>query len=307
MIQTQTTNSGGNFSAFLAYLQWGFFPLYFAQIKSLSPYQLTSIRTILCLLTIIILGKVSLNVKLNIRQTLKAFTSIKKIGIISCAAFLLAINYVVFIYLIQDNNTLAIGIGYFLSPVYKAAIGLFFLKEKVNRNKIISLILMSLTFILLVQISLKLFFLSFILGFSFSLYGLLKKQTSQPFMESLTQELIILTLASIFYLNWDQSFNLINSLQSESNKELFFIFFSGVVTLSPLLFFNIAAKKIEFFYLALWHYLAPSLQTLLAIFYFSEPLSQTHIYLFIIMFLALLPNMAPSLYKIFSSSRPKSL
>ena len=55
---------------------------------------------------------------------------------------------------------------------------------------------------------------------------------------------------------------------------------AGAFTAAPLLLFNLAVKKLNFATIGLVQYIAPSIQFLLAVFLFREPLTTSHMVAF---------------------------
>jgi chloramphenicol-sensitive protein RarD len=51
---------------------------------------------------------------------------------------------------------------------------------------------------------------------------------------------------------------------------------TGAITLTPLIFFNAAAKKLPLSTIGFFQYLSPSIQLVVAVLLFHEPFTRTH-------------------------------
>ena len=67
----------------------------------------------------------------------------KKINIfiLLITGLLVSINWYTWLYAVKTNNLLDSALGYYIFPILSVFFGIIFLKEKYNRNKIISVLL----------------------------------------------------------------------------------------------------------------------------------------------------------------------
>ena len=134
-----------------ASLWWGVIGvLYFKFVSFASALELTIHRTIwtalLLLITTTYLSK------------WKEFNKIikKKINLIILffTGLLISINWLTWLYAVQTNNLLDGALGYYIFPILSVFFGIIFLKEKYNRNQIISVFLV---IVALIYLLIKLF------------------------------------------------------------------------------------------------------------------------------------------------------
>ena len=71
------------------------------------------------------------------------------------SGFLIFINWAVWIYAIATNRIIDASFGYFMMPILSVMLGYIFFKEKLNKKRILSIILVIISILYLVLISIK--------------------------------------------------------------------------------------------------------------------------------------------------------
>ena len=124
------------------------------------------------------------------------------------------------------------------------------------------------------------------LAFSFGFYGLVRKRAPVDSLTGLAVETLYMLPLAVGFLLWTDSptSNLLtNTWQLNS-----LLLLAGPITLTPLLLFNIAARRLNLSTVGFLQYLGPTLMLLLATFYYGEPLSESKLITFAIVWFALL-------------------
>ena len=121
-----------------ASLWWGVIGvIYFKFVSFASPLELTIHRTIwtalLLLITTTFYSKWS--------EFYKIISKKFNIFILLITGLLVSINWYTWLYAVKTNNLLDSALGYYIFPILSVFLGIIFLKEKYNRNKIISVLL----------------------------------------------------------------------------------------------------------------------------------------------------------------------
>ena len=125
-----------------------------------------------------------------------------------------------------------------------------------------------------------------LLAGSFSLYGLLRKITPVDSLEGLPLETLLLAPLAMAWLAWLERHNS-PSLGIDPTTDLL-LALSGVATATPLLMFNAAAKRLTYSALGFLQYVSPTIQLLLAVFLFSEPVKPAQLICLGLIWIALL-------------------
>jgi chloramphenicol-sensitive protein RarD len=109
--------------------------------------------------------------------------------------------------------------------------------------------------------------LAIALAVSFSFYGMIRKQVPVDGLVGLAVETFVLLPLALMYL----AFSYEQGSEWGEPELLFKLSLSGVVTAIPLLCFGQAARRLPFSMLGFMQYISPSLQFVLAVILFDEP------------------------------------
>ena len=153
-----------------ASLWWGIIGvIYFKFVSFASPVELTIHRTIwttvLLVFTTFYFGKWT--------EFKKVSKSLSTLSLLFLTGVLVSINWFTWLYAVSTNNLLDSALGYYIFPILSVFLGIIFLKEKYNRNKIISVILVIIALIyFLIKLG-EIPWIGITVALTFSLYGLI--------------------------------------------------------------------------------------------------------------------------------------
>nr|WP_242523688.1 EamA family transporter RarD [Microbulbifer salipaludis] len=264
-----------------AYLIWGIAPLYFKLLGDLSAPEILAHRSIwsllLALVALAALGKLKgLRAVLTSRTTLLAL-------LVSTA--LISTNWLIFIWAVVNDHLLDASLGYYINPLISVLLGVLVLGERLRPLQWIAVALATLGigYELWQFGSLPLVALGVALTFGF--YGLVRKKTPVDSLTGLTVETLFLLPLAVGFLFWTTSptSNLLNN-SWELNGLLLL---AGPITLTPLLLFNIAARRLNLSTLGFLQYLGPTIMFFLAVLLYNEPFDQAKLATFIFVWTAL--------------------
>ncbi|WP_086276569.1 EamA family transporter RarD [Campylobacter vicugnae] len=266
--------------ALATFIMWGVFPIFFKFIEGIAATEVLAHRIIwsaLILLVILIITK-----KLN---SVKRIAKIKKVTLtLAITGALIASNWGVFIYAINQNEILATSLGYFINPLFSILLGAIILKEELSPALKLSI------FIVFIAIGVQIYaignlpLISIILPLSFALYGLLRKKLGVRTFEGLFIETIILTPFALLYLLY---LAINNSSEFGINFNGIMLFLSGFVTILPLLTFNASTKYLKLSTIGFLQYISPTLSMIIAVFIYNETLDFYKIISFALIWISL--------------------
>ncbi len=267
-----------------ASLWWGIIGvIYFKFVSYASPLELTIHRTIWTALLLILTT--------TYYSKWKEFNKIIKykvnIFILLLTGLLVSINWFTWLYAVSTNNLLDSALGYYIFPILSVFLGIIFLKEKYNHNKIISVILVILALIYFL-IKLDEFpWIGIIVALTFSLYGLIRKKIRVSSDIGLLIETLLLTPIAIslfiFLLN-----NNLNIFSSGEPLLSFYLIWAGLMTLIPLFWYTKGFELIGIGSASFIFFLTPTAQFFLGLYYFNEPLVLDELISFILIWLAVI-------------------
>lgn len=278
----QLVTRSGVFNAIAAYFMWGIAPLYFKLLVELGAGEILMHRIVWSSAFIFLL--VLVTKKWIVLVTLCQQPKI--IAKLSISAIILAFNWLLFIWAVNNDHLLDASLGYFINPLFNVALGMLFFSERLRRGQIIAVGLA--IFGVLIQLitvgSLPL--ISLALASSFAIYGVLRKKMHvDSLVGLLIESLIMLPVAIIYWVYFVDSATA--NLTANSSSFNLTLVMAGVVTTAPLLCFTAAAKRLTLSSLGFFQYIGPSIMFLLATFYFNEPLYLAEFITFAFIWLAL--------------------
>ena len=267
-----------------ASLWWGIIGvLYFKFVSFASALELAIHRTIWTALLLVITT--------SYFSKWSEFNKIinKKINILIflITGILISINWFTWLYAVKSNNLLDSALGYYIFPILSVFFGIIFLKEKYNRNKIISVLLVSIALIYLVINLGKIPWIGITVAVSFSLYALIRKKVKVSsdiglMIETLLISPIAIGLFIILIKNNTNIFSLNEPVLS------FYLFWAGLMTLIPLFWYTKGFELIGIGPASMIFFLTPTAQFFLGLYYFNEPLLLDKLISFVFIWIAVI-------------------
>ncbi len=282
--------------ALAAYTMWGIAPMYFKLLTSVPALEIVMHRIIWSVLVLCLL----LAVRKKFSQVFRAIRDPKIITILSISGLLLAVNWLIFIWAVNNDKMLDASLGYFINPLFNVLLARFFLQESLTRLQLLAVFVALAGVAFLVFSYGQLPWVALALATTFSIYGLLRKKVTVDSMPGLLIETcIMLPFALLYWITVDTSSGnmLVNSLDLNMTLLL-----AGVVTTAPLLCFTAAARRIRYTTLGFFQYIGPSLMFLLAVMLYQEPLDTTRVITFVCVWLGLLIYVYDS-FRVYRNSR----
>ncbi|MBB3189053.1 EamA family transporter RarD [Halomonas cerina] len=264
-----------------AYLMWGCFPLFFALFQDVPAYEILIHRVIWS--CVFLIGLVTL-----LRRWAPVSLALKaprRLGRVLGCAVLIAINWGLYIYAVETRHVLQASLGYFMTPLVNVALGMIVLRERMMRLQGLAVVLAVLAIIIQLLLLGELPWISLVLAFSFGVYGLLRKQVPLDGLSGLFVETLLLMPLGLLALAWLSQAGL--SHFGEAPRTTALLVASGVITALPLLAFAGAARRLRLATLGFLMYLNPSIQFLIALLVFREPLSPVQLTTFLLIWAGL--------------------
>jgi chloramphenicol-sensitive protein RarD len=254
-----------------AYFTWGFLPLYLKLLGNVPAPEVLAHRILWSVL--LLAGLVA---AMRRWQPLVALArDPRTIVLLGFTALLIGVNWLIYIWAVNAGHVLETSLGYFINPLVNVALGVIVLRERLRKAQIGAVTLAATGVAILAVAQGSLPWISLALAFSFSLYGLIRKMAPADPLTGLLAETALLAPLALIYL---ATLGAGSFGQSGSTDALLIL--SGLVTAAPLLLFAAAGKRLRYATLGLLQYVAPTIQFLLAVLLFKEPLSGAHLVTF---------------------------
>ena len=264
---------------------WGFIGvLYFKYIAYIGHVELVVHRCLWTTFTLIISTfffskwDIFFNIIKNKKYLIYLFFS----------GLLIFINWAVWIYAIATDRIIDASFGYFMMPILSVLLGYIFFKEKLNKKRIFSIILVMFSILYLILVSFKsLPWVGLIVALSWGFYNLIRKKINiDTDIGLLIESLYILPFAALaFYLIASNNHN---DFQLSNPPMMLFIFLAGPMTVIPLFLYVRGVELSGLGPTGMIFYITPTLQFLLGFFYYEEPFSITKLVSFIFIWIAVI-------------------
>ncbi|CAG7599653.1 EamA family transporter RarD [Leucobacter soli] len=251
-----------------AYLCWGAFPLYFALLADIDPYEAVPWRV----LTALVFCVLAVTVMRAWSPVFEILRSARMFGWFILASLLLYANWQIFVVGVVTERILETALGYFINPLVTILIGVIVRKERLTRLQWIAVGIAGIGVIISAIAYGQFPLIALSLAFTFGFYGAVRKQTSQH-VDALTGLTVETMIASAIAIP-----QLIVILLLAGRLGAFehgpaittLLLLSGVVTAIPLLLFAAGNRRLPLSHMGFIQFTTPILAFLTGYFIFHE-------------------------------------
>jgi chloramphenicol-sensitive protein RarD len=276
------SHRGGLPYALAAYTIWGFVPLFFKLLESVPAVEVLAQRIIwslpLCFLIMVF--------RRQITGYLAALRDPRVLRMLLASALLIAVNWFVYIFAIFTGHVLAASLGYYLNPLINVMLGMLFLGERLGRLQLVAVVIAGIGVAILLAGALDTLWISLTLALTFGFYGLIRKIVPVGSLPGLAIETTLLMPLALAAAGWYLWVGDGRGFGADSSISLL-LMAGGIVTAVPLLLFATAARRMSYAALGFAQYLAPTLQFLLGLFAFHEPLKPVQLACFVLIWISI--------------------
>jgi len=270
---SETEKRRALFAGLSAYLIWGVSPLYFQFVGFASAIEIVAHRVVWSLPMLFAVlwfaGKIG--------PAFNALANKRVLWTLLATAFLISINWVLFIYAVNNDRVLEASLGYYINPLMSVAVGVVVLREPLGPWRIAAIVLAALGVLNLIVAAGHIPWISLTLAVSFTGYGYLRKIAAVDGRVGLFWETAFILPFAIGALIWIERQGDGHFFTSPINAALLIV--AGLVTIVPLLLYIIGARGLRLSTMGLLQFTAPSLQFLIAILS-GEPFTTAHMVTF---------------------------
>ncbi|TVO71453.1 EamA family transporter RarD [Sedimenticola selenatireducens] len=250
----------------LAFAMWGFGPVYFKAVSSISPMEVLAHRVIWSVVLLVLL----ITWQRQWRDLGRLLKDFRRVSWLLVTALLVAANWLTFISAVSQGEIVASSLGYFIIPLFSVLLGVLFFSERLRPLQMIA-ILLAICGVANQVITLgELPIIALTLAVTFGLYGLIRKKIAVDPLLGLGVETLLLSPFAFGYLSWLDGQGGLGFGSISITMDLLLVL-GGLVTTLPLVCFAAAANRLSLTTIGILHYLAPSITFLLAIYLYNEP------------------------------------
>lgn len=266
-----------------AYTIWGLLPIYWKWLHGISPLVLISHRMLWS--GVLLAGFIVATRRIGAFRA-NAFTR-RNFLIYTAAALLLAVNWLVYVWAVNAGFIVETSLGYFINPLLSVLLGVVFLRERLRPWQWVAIGLAGTGVSYLAYTYGALPWIALTLAASFAIYGLVKKTASLGSIDGLALETGILFLPALAWVVFSE-FSGHATFVANGPLTTALLIGAGVVTTAPLLLFSSAARRIPLSLIGVLQYIAPTIQFLLGVLVYHEPITPQRLAGFGLVWVALL-------------------
>lgn len=257
-------------AALFSFVVWGMFSLV---LKPLSDYAALDILTYRVAFAAIIIAIVSLTVRYKVtKANLSYIRSLtlparnKIIGTTIFSAIMLAVNWYLYIYVMNTVSVNATSLAYLICPILTTVLAGIFLKERLNTGQWVAVGMSILSCIMLSYGHFIDMLYSVIIALSYAIYLVLQKANTQ--LDRFFTLTLHILISAILLIPMGLS-----SSSEVMHSDLFFqyvLLIAVLFTIIPLFLNMYALKGLDSSVVGVLLYINPIIAFLLAVFYFNE-------------------------------------
>ena len=271
----------GFFFALAAYSYWGVVILYWKAIGYIDPLEVVAHRAFWAVpfagIILLWMGRTG--------DILPALRSPRTLAIMLTCSIMISINWGFFVWAIAVERVLETALAYFINPLLTVALGAFFLGDKFNRMQLVAIALATVAVLYLTFVGGEFPWLSLLLASSFALYGILRKTVSLGPTQGFFIETLLILPFVLLLMIWLAIEGRAAFLENAVDTGLLLL--CGPITAIPLLLYAAGGKRLRLSTLGLMQFIVPTIIFLIGVFLFKEPLNQTQLIAFVMIWIAL--------------------
>lgn len=268
--------------ALLAYLLWGFLPIYMKAVGHIPALEVVAHRVIwsvpIAAVVLIWLGRTQ-----DIRA---AFRSPRTMGMALITAALITVNWLIYVWSVGAGRAVETALGYYINPLFSVFLGAVLLRERLDGRQKAAILLAVVAVGLLALETGGLPWVSVGLALTWGLYAFFKKSLPIGPNQGFFLEVLILTIPAVGFVAYTE-FNGTGHFGRTGMTDIWLLLGCGLVTAVPLMIYANGAKLLRLSTIGIMQYIAPTMIFFIAVFIFKEPFGPYKLAAFVLIWIAL--------------------
>lgn len=261
---------------------WGLFPIYFAIVKDVAALEVLAHRIIWA----VPFGALIIHYRHQWPDVVGALRHRRTLFFLTLSAILITGNWLVYIWAVQLEQINQASLGYYINPLLFALAGAVIFGERLRKTQSMAILLAAIGVGVLTFSGGEFPAIALFLGVTFVVYGVIRKQVVVGGMPGLFVETLLLLPMALAYLLWMMSTGKAAFMLANPGLAAILLV-AGPITVIPLLFFALAARRLNLTTVGMMQFIAPTLQFLVAV-YYGEELTIAHIVCFGLIWVAVI-------------------
>jgi chloramphenicol-sensitive protein RarD len=278
----QRDSREGIVSGLGAYLLWGALTAYWKLLDRFGALDLIGWRIVTAM--ILLLALVAAQRRLS--AVANALRDRSLMPRIAAAAVLLVANWTLYVWAVVNEHVIETALGYFISPLFTAMLGVFVLREPLRPLQKIGLAFALASVVVLTAAYGRPPIVALAIAASWAFYGLLKKQVPLRPVDSLTAETVVLFVPALFFVGWSLSRST-PVFAGASELDVLLVLLTGLITAVPLLLFAHSALRLPLTVIGPMQYIVPVVNFLLGWLAYGEDMQAERFVGFVLVWIGL--------------------
>lgn len=262
-----TEGSKGVFAMIAACTVWGLSGIFYKLLAHIPPEQVLSHR----ILWSGVFFACILAVQGRLDQLGATLTQWRRVRVLMLATAMISLNWFIFITSVQIERATEASLGYYIFPLVSVVLGRVFFGEHLSRSQVVAIALAALAVAVLTYGLGVAPWIALVLGFSFAIYGVVKKGLDIGPVVSVTAEVWLLFPVALLVIFLTGG----GGIQG-SWRDVGLLMLSGPLTGTPLILFSYAARRVALGSVGVLQYINPTLQAFVATLIFGELFTPWH-------------------------------
>ncbi|QQL45134.1 EamA family transporter RarD [Sulfuriroseicoccus oceanibius] len=273
----------GHLAALGAFIAWGGLTAYWKALGDIPALSVVSHRLLWSLIFLWIL----MSLRGRWGDYLAALKNKRTLGIHSVASVLIGTNWLLFIWATLNGHIVESALGYYLSPLVLIAIGAVLFKERLQPLQWAAVVCAVIGLAIQVPLLSRFPWIAVALSVTFASYALVRKRSPLGSLTGLAVETSFFFIPCAVWLTLAPTGGW-TSITPAQPLQAGLLLGSGVVTALPLLWFAHAARTVRFATIGILQFIAPTMQFLLGVFLYHEPMPAERLTSFVWIWIAVL-------------------
>jgi chloramphenicol-sensitive protein RarD len=257
-----TASRQGFIAALICYLLWGVFPVYFKWLEAVPATEVLLHRIIWA----VPFGALIIHLRRQWPEVRRALTHRAMLAWLAASALCIALNWYIYIFAVQTDQIFQASLGYYINPLIFVLAGVLLFDERLRRMQLLAVLLAATGVLVLTMSGGEFPAIAIGLAVLFSAYGVIRKRVVIGAMPGLFVETVVLAPAAAAWL----LVMLLGGgafISSAGAGMTGLLLLAGPLTVIPLLFFALAARRLSLTAIGFMQFIAPTLQFLTGIYY----------------------------------------
>ena len=255
----------GLVAGLICYLLWGIFPVYFKLVETVPAIEVLLHRVIWA----VPFGALIIYVRRQWPEVRRALTHRVMLGWLLASALCISVNWYIYIYAVQTEQIFQASLGYYINPLIFVLAGVILFGERLRQLQLAAVVLAAIGVLVLTVSGGEFPAIALSLALLFAAYGVIRKRVVIGAMPGLFVEtLVLLPIALVWLAALARAGDMVFAAAGPGMNALLLI--AGPLTVIPLLFFALAARRLSLTTIGFLQFLAPTLQFCVGLYYGEE-------------------------------------